>query len=558
MKRLCTLVLALWLIAAPALAQTFPPASQPRLSGIDVSAWQGRIDWQQVAASGVKIAILRATEGRDFVDPWFHTNYAGATSAGVEVGFYHFMTAETEEEAEAQAEFFAETVAGLQPSCRLVLDYGAAGKLSGEEMTRNATAETEEEAEAQAEFFAETVAGLQPSCRLVLDYGAAGKLSGEEMTRNALAFLRRAEERTGWGGMLYTDAWAAKAKYGAALTAYPLWVANYGVREPEANGKWATWAGFQYSDRGQVPGIAGHVDLDWFTREVYLDSAAPPSTPTVPPTPPPTPPTGNLQYIQVRRQETSDALAQRLGITGPRLRALNPEVDAQVFPGLVVRYPGMGKARGTVGGWHIVQPREDLGTVARHYGTTAAALRRLNGFHGEIQQGQWVRIPPVRPGVQGPPAHFAVQTTVAGMGAQLSRIASQYGLTEQQLRRWNGFAEGQQLYRGQLIHLAPAGAGSGGKLLQGYVINRGDTLSSIAARFQQSVAELYRMNNLKSPNVLAGAGSGGKLLQGYVINRGDTLSSIAARFQQSVAELYRMNNLKSPNVLWPGQVLLIP
>lgn len=455
MKRLCTLVLALWLIAAPALAQTFPPASQPRLSGIDVSAWQGRIDWQQVAASGVKIAILRATEGRDFVDPWFHTNYAGATSAGVEVGFYHFMTAETEEEAEAQAEFFAETVAGLQPSCRLVLDYGA-----------------------------------------------AGKLSGEEMTRNALAFLRRAEERTGWGGMLYTDAWAAKAKYGAALTAYPLWVANYGVREPEANGKWATWAGFQYSDRGQVPGIAGHVDLDWFTREVYLDSAAPPSTPTVPPTPPPTPPTGNLQYIQVRRQETSDALAQRLGITGPRLRALNPEVDAQVFPGLVVRYPGMGKARGTVGGWHIVQPREDLGTVARHYGTTAAALRRLNGFHGEIQQGQWVRIPPVRPGVQGPPAHFAVQTTVAGMGAQLSRIASQYGLTEQQLRRWNGFAEGQQLYRGQLIHLAPAGAGSGGKLLQGYVINRGDTLSSIAARFQQSVAELYRMNNLKSPNVL--------------------------------------------------------
>ena len=104
-----------------------------------------------------------------------------------------------------------------------------------------------------------------------------------------------------------------------------------------------------------------------------------------------------------------------------------------------------------------------------------------------------------RPGASGT---FCGANSRAGTGAQLSRIASQYGLTEQQLRRWNGFAEGQRLYRGQLIHLAPAGAGSGGKLLQGYVINRGDTLSSIAARFQQSVAELYRMNNLKSPNVL--------------------------------------------------------
>ena len=81
------------------------------------------------------------------------------------------------------------------------------------------------------------------------------------------AFMERVQTRTGWGVMLYTDAWAAKARFGEALTASPIWVANYGVKEPEANGKWASWAGFQYSDRGTIPGISGRVDLDWFTKD---------------------------------------------------------------------------------------------------------------------------------------------------------------------------------------------------------------------------------------------------------------------------------------------------
>lgn len=58
--------------------------------GIDASRWQGVIDWQQAAASGVAFAWLKATEGGDVVDPGFARNRAGARSAGVPVGAYHY------------------------------------------------------------------------------------------------------------------------------------------------------------------------------------------------------------------------------------------------------------------------------------------------------------------------------------------------------------------------------------------------------------------------------------------------------------------------------------
>ena len=61
-----------------------------RVSGIDVSHHQGRIDWPQVAGAGVSFAWLKATEGGDFVDPAFLRNWAGARAVGIPVGAYHF------------------------------------------------------------------------------------------------------------------------------------------------------------------------------------------------------------------------------------------------------------------------------------------------------------------------------------------------------------------------------------------------------------------------------------------------------------------------------------
>lgn len=66
------------------------PASAQFPAGIDVSHWQGNINWTSVKNSGISFAFVKATEGIDFVDSRFHTNMQGAKAAGVLVGAYHF------------------------------------------------------------------------------------------------------------------------------------------------------------------------------------------------------------------------------------------------------------------------------------------------------------------------------------------------------------------------------------------------------------------------------------------------------------------------------------
>jgi len=85
--------------------------------GIDVSKFQGNIDWNGVVADKYSFVIVKATQGRseyysyrDFVDSRFTANVVGASEAGLRVGVYHFLTAKTNEEARAEARFFCENI----------------------------------------------------------------------------------------------------------------------------------------------------------------------------------------------------------------------------------------------------------------------------------------------------------------------------------------------------------------------------------------------------------------------------------------------------------------
>src|SRR5207247_6013269 len=76
-----------------------PTTAAMRLRGIDVSKWQGTIDWASVAAAGVDFAIVKATSGQgkggtypETDDPMFTTNVAGAAANGIVVGMYHVWT----------------------------------------------------------------------------------------------------------------------------------------------------------------------------------------------------------------------------------------------------------------------------------------------------------------------------------------------------------------------------------------------------------------------------------------------------------------------------------
>ena len=86
--------------------------------GIDVSTFQGKISWQDVRASGVDFAMIKATQGRsetqsyrDFTDSKFVANITGASSAGIRCGVYHYLTAQDVSEAIHEAEYFLSVIA---------------------------------------------------------------------------------------------------------------------------------------------------------------------------------------------------------------------------------------------------------------------------------------------------------------------------------------------------------------------------------------------------------------------------------------------------------------
>ena len=93
----------MYILITPVCA--FGPAPGNIYEGIDVSGWQGNVDYAQVASSGIQVVYMKASEGIDFVDPYFEQNYENAKANGLKVGFYHYLTARSNEAAVAQANF---------------------------------------------------------------------------------------------------------------------------------------------------------------------------------------------------------------------------------------------------------------------------------------------------------------------------------------------------------------------------------------------------------------------------------------------------------------------
>jgi GH25 family lysozyme M1 (1,4-beta-N-acetylmuramidase) len=230
--------------AVPAAAAEPPPGAIP---GIDVSRHQGTIDWAQVAASGQRFVIAKASEGLFSVDPMYATNRAGAMAAGLVFGAYHFARPDLHpDDPTGEADHFVDT-AQLGPG------------------------------------------NIVP----VLDLERSGDLTQAQLTAWILAWLGEVTARTGVRPMVYTspNGWAnrtgdttAVADAGYSL----LWIAHWFVAEPtvpandwQGNG-WAFW---QYSNCGTVPGISGCVDLDWYESSDFTpvtipspDTAAPVAT----------------------------------------------------------------------------------------------------------------------------------------------------------------------------------------------------------------------------------------------------------------------------------------
>jgi lysozyme len=192
------------------------------IHGIDVSKYQGDIDWAQVKASGVTFAYIKATEGGDFVDPKFQQNWNGAKAAGLRRGAYHFVYWCRPWHEEMQ--HFVQTVPVDRDALPPVLDV-------------EATPESR-------------------SCKRRLERNSAVSEMRE--------MLRAMERHYGKKPVIYTTVDFYEAiLHPSELDDYPIWVRStkYSPHVKYGSRNWHFW---QYQSDAQIPGIVGNVDRNAF------------------------------------------------------------------------------------------------------------------------------------------------------------------------------------------------------------------------------------------------------------------------------------------------------
>ena len=409
-NHLCILFMILFFIISISLSCfAFGPSSNVIYQGIDVSSWQGSIDFSAVKNSGIEIVYIKSSEGQSYIDPYFESNYQNAKANGLKVGFYHYVTARTIQQAQLEASFFARVVSGKQSDCKLAMDF---------------------------ESF--------------------GNLSTTEINEISKAFLETLVNATKSEAVIYSNAYSARTIFNSELTDYPLWVANYDVSEPESNGKWETWVGWQYTSTGRVNGISGNVDRDQFTDGIFLSSTEPLPTPETPDTPE-IPSSENTIVYTVKSGDTLSEIAQKYGTNVSSIVALNPSIQN---PNLI--YPGEqltiktniinSNSSNTV---YIVKPGDTLGNIAIQYNTSVNELVRMNNISNPnlIYPGEKIVIynDDVSIG-SGQNATGKILYRIKS-GNTLSQIALNYNTTVQAIAELNQITNPNLIYVGELIRI---------------------------------------------------------------------------------------------------------
>jgi GH25 family lysozyme M1 (1,4-beta-N-acetylmuramidase) len=213
-------------VSTPTPTPTPVPTPMPGTTdGIDISHWQGTINWTSVAAAGKKFAFMKASEDTDYVDPTYPTNRSQAKAAGLLVGAYHFA----------------------QPSS--VAGNGAA----------------------QADHFLAAATPASGELFPVLDLERSNGLGTAALTTWVRGYLDRIYQRTGVRAIIYCSPNFWRTYMGDtnwfSLNGYEvLWIAHWTTAPAPSlpAGGWGGdgWTFWQYSSSGSVPGISGRVDLN--------------------------------------------------------------------------------------------------------------------------------------------------------------------------------------------------------------------------------------------------------------------------------------------------------
>ncbi|MBI3551743.1 MAG: hypothetical protein HY077_04435 [Elusimicrobia bacterium] len=197
-----------------------PPKDLYPVRGVDVSHYQGAIQWEKVKNGGMSFAFIKATEGSDLTDDKFLANWQGARRAGLKRGAYHFYN--FCQKGALQADHFMKIVPAVSGALPVAVDLEASN-----------------------------------SCR---------KMPSKAALRQGVgAFIAKIKKAYGKTPAIYVNEDYYGKYFKGENDPYPVWITDTG-KPPELpdRGEWTFW---QFSFKGQVPGIGGYVDLDVFNGD---------------------------------------------------------------------------------------------------------------------------------------------------------------------------------------------------------------------------------------------------------------------------------------------------
>ncbi len=391
------------------------PAGSLDYEGIDVSNWQGFINYTDVKNAGIDIVYIKASQGSNIKDAYFEINYENAKAAGLKVGFYHFLTATTTEEAVQEANFFASVINGKIPDCKLVLDYETFG--GADVATINQIAET---------------------------------------------FMSTVQEITGKEIILYSDLSNARDVFNEELAEkYELWIAYYGNYNnlSEYQTSWSEYIGVQFSDMGKINGIMGNVDRDLFTAQVLLDDENVTEINS----------TGqmttdyntNTIYYTVQKGNTLGSIAEEYGTTAQEIANINGITNINlIYPGERLRI----HTNSTVNGSEDRQMNEivytvdagnTLSQIARAYNVTVESLVELNNITNPnlIYPGEKIRIKESDSMFLNPVNSTNNEYYIVKRGDTLYSIARMYGVPLSRILQNNSITNPNLIFPGQRIRI---------------------------------------------------------------------------------------------------------
>lgn len=319
------------------------------IEGLDVSEFQGNIDWTQVKNSGRQFAMIRAGYGFNTLDQRFRQNITECNRIGMPAGAYWFCYAISPETARQEADGCIDAISSYR------IEYPVCYDIE----------------QASINYAAQNGVTITPNLA----------------TQIVTAFCNRIEER-GYFAMYYSNQDFLNAYLPWAMARrYALWYAYYDRRYDGIDcGIW------QYTNTGSVPGITGNVDLDLsfddyaaIIREGGFNHLN--DTPVTP-----IPPAADYITYVVQPGDTLSEIAERYGTTYQTLAALNGISNPDlIYAGQTIRIP---EDSGSTARYYTIRPGDTLSEIALRFGTTVNALAALNGISNPdlIYAGTTIRI----------------------------------------------------------------------------------------------------------------------------------------------------------------------